>query len=305
MRLALISLLIPLLFMAPAMASEPSPTNSVLDKLNGLYLGAGLEYSKRSDGIAYSETYPTEAEAQLALLIRYAPDWSSRIRPYAQLAYKSAARPTDSFIEMFSHYGPETESKLRDLSWRLNTLDFRAGIETNITSASFVRAGLLVNHQDEQDMVKPLVAENLGVVSFSTRTRVGVFASVGQNFELGTMPVESSLVLSHYIPYSMGGKGLIEDCDGSLKWGDDDISNMDLCTRDGGDFVSGWTIASIDNHINIRPIAINTSLFFGQIRSSKMRQEEHDEALENGGKGLQLKSTTYGAVVTLGYEFGH
>ena len=306
-------LMIPLTFVTPVMASEPSGASPGLSKLDGLYLGAGLEYSKNADGHEVPARELTESEVQLTLYIRYAPDWNSSIRPYAQLVYKSAGRPTDHFKSHISDIGKNNREIVEDIfdqySWRLNILDLRAGIETNITEASFVRAGLLVNHTDEQGMVDLLVDKFGALPWYSTQTRLGAFGSVGKNFDLGPIQVESSLVLSHYIPHSIGGKGLFETCNDSEKWTDFLYLLKEApeeCARDQADFLSGRTIFSVDNYINVGAIAISTTFFYGWYHSSKVRQEWIETEAQRPGAGtFEVDSSTYGAMLTLGYQFGH
>ena len=279
------------------MASATASASSAVDVLDGLYLGAGIQY------VAYDEYSATP----LAFAIRYAPAWASTIRPYARLMVTSEARPTDDFKAWISEVSMNhNQEELDNLSWRLTTLDVRAGIEADLPAELFLRTGLLFEHSDEQGMIDTLVDEASVLMDFSTQTRIGFFAAVGMRFDLDPVLLESSLVLSHYIGRSVGGEGLLEDCDGSGKW-DPEISTdkaflqSDFCTRKRSDLATGQTVIGVDNHLNIGPVALSAALFYGKIRSSK----HLTELAEEGGDTSSLNPSFYGAMLTVGYEFGH
>ena len=261
--------------------SSAAEAKAPLEYLDGLYLGAGMQYQKSDD----------ESDTPLAFDIRYAPAQASSLRPYGRFIWTSAARPTDGF--RYSLPSSESTSPEDIPGWRLNILDFQLGVEMDIPSELFVRAGIAGMYSSEAAAGPVLVEELDAVMDFSTVTRAGIFAAAGKRLELDSMQLETSLNLTHVRGLTVGGEDtVIGDCpDGDFAW-------EELCDRSRSDFASSITRLAVDNHMNIGPVAMAGAVFYGQVHSSKFTEELAE------GDTSNLNPSFYGAHLTVGYEFG-
>ena len=126
---------------------------------------------------------------------------------------------------------------------------------------------------------------------------MGLFAGFGRDFDLGGVLLESSVVVSHHMGLTVGGKGFLEEMCGSS----DPDGDSERCDQPRSDFATSRTLLTLNNHLNAGPVAMALGLFYGKKHSSKNTMEAAEEIRDFS----KVNPYLFGVHATLGYEFGH